>query len=237
MKLKLSTLIFVITSVIFYQNCGSPEQSSESGSSGRFNTNTIESLAAYETNLHDTLRVNCTSCHDDISPRMGDTDTQVAHDQLINQGLVNLDSPIDSRIVSVVLSGHQNLTRLIGSQLRRGIENWTSALRLAQDPDDNGGGGDTGPEPIVDPTFQSIYANILVPKCNKCHSPDGIRPREDYTSYNATINTGRVVRGNANASRMYRSCEDQTMPDDSSPLNSQQLGALRDWINAGAPNN
>ncbi len=143
---------------------------------------------------------------------------------------------MDSRVVVVVLNGHQSLTSLIGSQLRRGIENWAAALKLAQNPDD-GGGGNTGPEPIVEATFQSIYSNILVPKCNKCHSPNGIRPREDYTSYNATISTGRVVRENANASRMYTTCEEGSMPDDTRPLNSQQLGALRDWINAGAPNN
>ena len=223
---------------LLYQNCGSQESSDGSQSSAAFDTNSIESVVAFEKNLHSFLQTSCGSCHQsNDQPIFVDISPQVSHDLVVTQSLVNLGSPFDSRIVAAVARGHYSVPTNFRDFMVDYIEEWADDLRAAS-RDNNGGGGTTPrPEPIVDPTFQSIYNNILVPKCVKCHSPTGIRPQEDYTSYARTRQTGRVVAGNANASRLYRSCEEGSMPDDIPPLNSQQLGALRDWINNGALDN
>ncbi len=236
---KLITLTSLLSaSTVFYQNCGSAtESASSSASNGGFDTSSFESLVAYEDNLHQLLTTNCASCHrDQAQPQFGVSDAQQAHDLLINQGLVNLSSPIDSRMVVVVAGNHQGVPTLFGNYIADSIQNWADDLRRAGQGGDSGG-RPLGPEPQVDPTFSSINRYILRPKCVKCHAPGGIRPREDYSSYSSTLSSGGVNPGNANSSRLYLTCADGGMPDDSAPLNDNQLNAIRDWINAGALNN
>ncbi len=229
--------VMLVTSLVLYQNCGSPSEKAGGTTSTSFNTSSFESLVAYEDNLHQMLTTNCSSCHrTQESPLFADSDPQTAHDQLINQSLVNLGSPVDSRLVVVVARGHETVPGFLKDYLSDAIAGWADDLRRAGQVDD-GDGGPVGPEPEVDPTFSSINRYILRPKCLKCHSPNGIRPREDYSSYQSTISTGGVNSGNANSSRLYLTCADGGMPDDAAPLNDNQLGAIRDWINAGAPNN
>lgn len=237
--IKIFILLFsLITSLVLYQNCGAAKEGSADSASGNgaFNTTSFESLVAYEDNLHQLLTTNCSSCHrQNSNPIFADSDPQTAHDHLINQSLVNLSSPVDSRIVVVVASGHQVVPSFLKDYMKEAIADWADDLRRSGQTTGGGGGG--GPEPTVDPTFSSINRYILRPKCLKCHSPSGIRPREDYSSYSSTMSTGGVNAGNANSSRLYLTCEDGGMPDDSAPLNTNQLNAIRDWINAGAPNN
>ncbi len=234
-----SILALLSITLVFYQNCGSTESSSaDSSSNAGFNTSSFESLVAYEDNLHQMLTTNCSSCHrSQAQPQFAVDDVQTAHDLLINQNLVNLGSPIDSRLAVVVAGGHETVPALFKDYIANAVESWADDLRRSGSTDDDDSGGGPVEEPTVEPTFSSINRYILRPKCLKCHSPSGIRPREDYSSYSSTIATGGVNRGNANSSRLYLTCLDGGMPDDSAPLNTNQLNALRDWINDGAPNN
>ncbi len=234
-----SILAMFFITLVFYQNCGSNESSSADASSNAgFDTDSFQSLVAYEDNLHQMLTTNCSSCHASRNqPQFAVDDAQAAHDLLINQNLVNLGSPIDSRLAVVVAGGHETVPSLFKDYIANAVENWADDLRRSGPTGGDDMGGGPVIEPTVEATFSSINRYILGPKCVKCHSPSGIRPREDYSSYSSTIATGGVNRGNANGSRLYLTCLDGGMPDDSAPLNTNQLNALRDWINAGAPNN
>ena len=233
---NLTLLLRLIVTILLYQNCGGSGGSSDSGGnqSGSLNTNTIQSLIAYEDHLHSLLATSCSSCHrSDSQPLFSLDDAQASHDVLVNQNLVNFNSPRDSQLVRTVSRGHYGVSSFFVDYISDAVERWADDLRRGTD-DDDGPDRPTGPEPLVDPVFSSIFRNILLPKCVKCHSPSGIRPQEDYSNYQRTRQTGGVVPGNSGSSRLYRSCLDRTMPDDAAPLNQNQLDALRDWIDMGA---
>lgn len=84
-------------------------------------------------------------------------------------------------------------------------------------------------------TFTWISQNVLVPKCTSCHG--GSRPESGigYDSYSKTLSTVRV--GDAARSTLYKIISRGEMPPGRDDVTAEQLQAIFDWIQAGAPNN
>ncbi|HEY5755352.1 MAG TPA: hypothetical protein VIU34_05985 [Steroidobacter sp.] len=104
----------------------------------------------------------------------------------------------------------------------------------------------------LQPTFQSIQANVFTPVCTGCHAgaaaPLGLR-LEEGASYALLVNAPsvevpelrRVQPGNPNASYLIQKLEGTAARGGRMPLNQPALPAetiavIRQWIADGAPN-
>jgi len=210
------------------------------------------SIAAFEKNLFTTLQSNCGACHGaGQQPTFAVNDSLKSVETLIQFSLINSENPSASRIVEKVRQGHQGLNPALAGQLGSEIAIWLEEAANAepslppppaqppQDPPPPGPPPPVGPPPppTIVASFSSIHSLILVPKCVGCHNPSGIRPSEDYTSYVTTIITGKIVPGNAFASKAYTDCLNGFMPIGLSLLSIEELSAFQQWIDAGALNN
>ena len=87
---------------------------------------------------------------------------------------------------------------------------------------------------------QDAYA-IFETKCFNCHGPDGSFRETLLIEHNALIEGGTVVRGNPDASELYKRLLEPTenggaqMPLGQEPLPDQSIDTIRRWIEAGAP--
>ena len=99
------------------------------------------------------------------------------------------------------------------------------------------------------PTYTSIKANIIVPRCLSCHD-SGASGGLNMSTYASALATNPdsgvkdVVPGNANSSPLYLRASAATMPpsaganpSSSAAVPPADLILIRDWINAGALNN
>ena len=93
-------------------------------------------------------------------------------------------------------------------------------------------------ESTVTSVFDSIFNEIIEPKCLGCHrgpdSPKGV----DLLSYDTIIgNTGYpplVLAGMPGLSSFYSACANGYMPRNAPRLTTIELAAIFDWIKAGA---
>jgi mono/diheme cytochrome c family protein len=236
-------LLFILISglvlTIGFQNCApshtvGTQLGSTTGSADLVNS--ANSVAIFETTLFPILRQNCASCHGGgIPPLHSVVDPQSAHDTLINSALVNLASPSASRVVIKINGGHQSLPVALAVDLQTAIQAW--ATDLANSSASLGGTIALPSAPVLKAEFKSIHNLILVPKCTGCHGSAVKKDGIDYSTYDKTIATGKVIKGNANSSGLYNSCVDGNMPEGAPALTTTELAAIRDWINAGAINN
>lgn len=89
------------------------------------------------------------------------------------------------------------------------------------------------PASTVVPTFTQIRNQIINGECLRCHGSSGGRGGYNMGSYSQVIT--RVVQGNANASVLYDRVDGGSMPPGG--MDSRYVDMIRNWINAGAPNN
>lgn len=84
----------------------------------------------------------------------------------------------------------------------------------------------------ITPHFSSINAGIIQPKCVSCHSPSGGAP--DFTTYGGVLR--RVKPSSASTSSFYTAVESGSMPIDSPQLSDDEILAIFQWVQNGAPN-
>jgi cytochrome c553 len=106
------------------------------------------------------------------------------------------------------------------------------------------------------PTFSQIQAQILTPSCVSCHTDDArapagtmnLRPGSAHASLVGVASSGkpgavRVIAGNPSGSYLVQKLEGAAdivglrMPRNATPLSDAQVAMIRQWIQAGAPNN
>ncbi len=78
----------------------------------------------------------------------------------------------------------------------------------------------------VAPTFSSIQSYTIQPKCLQCHT--------SLATYEGVLKV--VTPGDPSRSRFYTTIESGSMPQYSPTLSSEEITAVRDWIQNGAPN-
>jgi len=99
------------------------------------------------------------------------------------------------------------------------------------------------PVPVVTVSFSSQIQPILTTNCaTGCHSPGGISQFMNLTAGNAyaSLVPQRVSAGNSASSLLYQritGAVQPQMPLGRAPLGSADQILIRDWIDAGAPNN
>jgi hypothetical protein len=95
----------------------------------------------------------------------------------------------------------------------------------------------------VEPNYNSIYQNIIVPKCLKCHISGGDAedfPFEKYEDMISNPNGNVVIPGDSENSLFVKVLlpnARRRMPPRSSqitPLTQDQVEAIRLWVDAGA---
>ncbi|MBK7845713.1 MAG: hypothetical protein IPJ71_18920 [Bdellovibrionales bacterium] len=222
LKLIALFLLVILGFSSLYQSC-SPVHNEKSSSQ-----TSQSSLAIYKQTLYPLVSSNCAACHGaQQSPLFAVSDPGSSHSLLLNSQLVNLTSPDQSKLVKKISGGHSGIPVNLSNDLRSAITEWSRQLGSIDDQSD----------PSVKATFSYIHENILAPKCLSCHQPGGRRAQTDYSNYGTTISTGKITAGDAQASQLYTQCFSQAMPLNGTVLNTSQLDALRDWINAGALEN
>lgn len=87
--------------------------------------------------------------------------------------------------------------------------------------------------------FQQQVLPILVSNCAQIGCHDGASRREGVilTSYNYTMSTGGIRRGNPDGSKIWESIQSGEMPPGGhAPLTQSQLDLIYNWILQGAEN-
>jgi len=84
-------------------------------------------------------------------------------------------------------------------------------------------------------TYAWFNAAIAQPLCLNCHSGNMLKGGYDVSSYSAVIT--RVIPGNSSGSKLYQDLESGSMPKGAAKLTSEQVTAVRLWIDSGAANN
>lgn len=85
-------------------------------------------------------------------------------------------------------------------------------------------------------TYTYINTKIIQTKCLACHTPSNSISSVKFDTYANTIKT--VKPGNATGSDFYYQVQSGKMPPSPSPVvSSSDVLYIKNWINAGAPNN
>lgn len=98
--------------------------SSNSGSLG------VESAEIFSKTVFPILENNCATCHDGgtSGPAFAVSDSNISQNTLLNFGLVNLDSPSSSKLISEIESGHNGIATSIAADLDSAINDWLSQI-------------------------------------------------------------------------------------------------------------
>jgi mono/diheme cytochrome c family protein len=88
------------------------------------------------------------------------------------------------------------------------------------------------PTTSASPTYASISSVVLQPGCVGCHGGAG---GYSFDSYANTMHA--VTADNPSTSPLYTSVQTGRMPKSGTGLSPEQIKAISDWINLGAPNN
>ena len=83
-------------------------------------------------------------------------------------------------------------------------------------------------------TFSYILTNIIRPNCTECHGSTKADRGIRLDTYSGVMSI--VTVNNANNSRIIQETSGGRMPP-GSPLSTDQINSIRNWINAGALNN
>jgi len=98
------------------------------------------------------------------------------------------------------------------------------------------------PPEVLKPTFASIKANIFVPKCIKCHNPDGNADRVPLETIEDLVKSPLevVIPQNADESGLIlvllEGARGKMPPENSgiSPVSASEIEIIKTWINNGA---
>ena len=73
---------------------------------------------------------NCTICHDGgtSGPAFAVSDPNISQNTLLNFGLVNLNNPSSSKLISEIESGHNGISTSIAADLDAAINDWLSQI-------------------------------------------------------------------------------------------------------------
>jgi glucose/arabinose dehydrogenase len=114
-----------------------------------------------------------------------------------------------------------------------------------------GGGGEPDAGPVSGASFRDIYQTVIEPECGPCHttsSSGGLRMPSAEVAFDNLVGVDattaacagglRVAPGDAEASVLYRKVSGEDLCGPRMPLggmlSSDQIDAIRDWIDQGA---
>lgn len=87
-------------------------------------------------------------------------------------------------------------------------------------------------------TYTDTIEPILLIYCSECHNGASPAGGLDVTSYDALLLAGVITPGDADGSEMVIRVEEGSMPPvGTRPPSPEEIGAIRTWVDEGAPNN
>lgn len=220
--------VYILSSI----GCGSEHTIDPNFSSG---TGFISTDPALQSAAIAILQNKCAGCHGTGGSGGISNITSPIH--LVQIGLITPGNPNVGRLIGSIADGSMPVGGSVSATDLQTLKNWISSL---QPTSGGGGGGGGGNTPPLGPTFASIKANILDPKCLSCHGATVARGGIRYDTYANAIATGGINPGSSSTSKIIAETNSGEMPPSSagySPLSSTQMTALRQWIDAGALNN
>jgi len=175
------------------------------------------------------LQTNCAGCHGQGSVASGGIDYILDFQKLIANNLAIPGNAAASPIYVDISGGTMPPGGKLSASDIQTVFDWIQS-------DLTSGGPQPMPSAIpLAPTFTSISANILLPKCAGCHgattADEGVR----YDTYTNTLRT--VTKGAPGSSKLYTVCRGGDMPQGAPNLSAAELQTISDWITGGAPNN
>ena len=175
------------------------------------------------------LQNHCYTCHG--STTSGGLSNINNPASLISGGWITPGTPSTSRVYDAISKGRMPPNGMLASSDISIISDWITQGAKAP--------SNQPPPPATIPltaTFSGINANIIQPKCVSCHSATLGRGGIRLYSYNLVMKY--VKPGTANSSKLFSITNKGEMPPKPNTLlNAQELKAISDWINSGAPNN
>lgn len=190
------------------------------------------------------LQSNCLGCHGANGSGGVSNITNVDH--LIASGLIVPGNATAGRLIGSMEDGSMPTAQRANAADLQIIRDWLGSdwQNGGTGSGGDGGGGTSPPTPALVATYDSIRANILVPKCIACHGPNKADENIRYDTYAYTLgaggykNTINIV--NPSISSFYRECNSGSMPPRSmgyQPLTPTELQVVYDWMLSGAPEN
>lgn len=224
-------ILYLILITLSVGGC-SPEHVGNMDLSSNFNFSADPALQSKALSI---LQVNCSGCHGAGMNQGGVSDIlNVSH--LIAEGLIIPGNSSAGRIIGATAAGSMPTTGPLAAQDVQTLRDWVGSMTITS-------GGTNPPPPPPPPltaTFSSISQNILQPKCVACHRAGGEEGDIRYESYSSTLATGKIRAGSAAESGIMDEIESGSMPpakDGYAPLTATEIAVIRQWIDAGAPNN
>lgn len=114
------------------------------------------SVQAFSTTLQPTLTTSCSGCHGIFqNPKFAVPDSQLGHDTLLSNNLINPSIPQNSRIVQKIISGHSGYSIPKADEILLKIQAWIAEAGTLPDL------GQTDPPPPPDPVDPFVATSIL----------------------------------------------------------------------------
>lgn len=183
------------------------------------------------------LQPKCIQCH---SGAPGQTNLS-SYDSIVQQGLVVAKNPEASRLYISIHSGAmpRGAPRLSEEDILL-VTNWIQEGAYQFDPQS----GEPLPPPPNSPnaTFTWLQKNVFKPKCVVCHNAQKPRAKVDLSSYLGLMNSPPNKEGekpvnleHPKESTLYIEVAEAKMPPTIKMLTEPEVTALKDWLDAGAP--
>lgn len=229
-KFKILILIGIL---YFMAACGAGmpvKMGNSSSSSNSSSSVNLSDPAAVQNQALMILANNCTSCHTATSGPLGVFNLlDVNH--LITSGLVVAGNPNGSTLLQSIEANRMPPTAPLSNADKIVLRTWIQGGAQAPSTPI------ATPTPIpLGPTYTSLAANVLTPKCVGCHSTNN---KTAGYAFDTFANVSKSVKArNAAGSLLYTITQSGSMPPRPNPtLTSDEQRALSDWIQAGALNN
>lgn len=224
--------------ILTYQNCAyvgapgsDPNQVILSNLTQGLNTDAAQHSASLEKNALAVLNTRCASCHNPSNPK-GDIGFIMDVNSLKYYRLVVPGEPQLSPLYEVIAQGEMPPSGPLAQAQVQMIYDWIFEGMLT---DQAGVTPPVGTAGVLEAKFQSVFVNIIQPKCLGCHNSTTSSGGLDLSTHTKVLTT--VTPNNPTGSAFYDSVSKGRMPKGRPMLSASELTAVRDWITNGALNN
>lgn len=225
---KLWIVFSILTVLVLFQNCsvvGTPQDDIAGLSSKSYSEQDLLESKAFRV-----INNRCASCHSAEMPS-GGIDYITNLDSLLYYRMVIPGEPQLSVLYNVIQSGEMPPGKPLSISEAKDIHDWIldgfkeSTPTVTPPP----------PNAPLAPTFASITARIIQPRCLGCHNNNRQDGGVNLATYQGVRNT--VQPGNLNASTFYTEVNAGTMPRNGNRLTNTEISTIGQWIMNGALNN
>ena len=233
--IQIKLVILAVMTLFLYNQCGNPYQSQptelqftdNSVSSSSFETE--GSLQAFEDSVYQVTTARCATCHTTQNPTHAHADSQIAHDDVVDQFKVNFANIPSSRLVAKIRDENHGCWSgdcvADSQEMEDAVQYWADKVAEVEEENNNNNNGNTTGDngnnggttgntggtgymeevESVDVFKETVYP-ITRQRCVGCHN--NLSPRHAHNdvvqAHNAVVDNGLVNFNNINASRLVQ---------------------------------